>query len=41
MFLKVNVCQNTVKAWQLVGIMVLIIRIMVPVILIITALVPI
>ena len=41
MLLNVDVCQNTVKGWHIIGIMVLIIRIMVPILLIITALVPI
>ncbi len=41
MLLEVGVCQHTVQAWRLVGLFVLIIKIVVPLIIIITATVPI
>lgn len=41
MILYANICQNSVNAWQIVGIAMLVIRILVPLLIIITAIVPI
>ena len=41
MILSSYICQNTVKAWQLVGVLILVLKIIVPLVIIITAVVPI
>ena len=40
MILVVGICQNTVKVWQIVGVIFTILRILIPIIIIVTSLVP-
>lgn len=40
MILVVGICQNTVKVWQIVGVVFTILRILIPIIIIVTSLVP-
>ncbi len=40
MILVVGICQNTVKVWQIVDVIFTILRILIPIIIIVTSLVP-